>query len=192
MKSITLHIKNMVCSRCIMIVRNELEALGANVFSVELGYASVCLPRELPMEKVVRKLQEYEFDLIKDQDTIILEQTKIAMIAFLHMPHSERVQQSLSQFISYRVGKNYNYISKLFSKQINTTIEQYFIQLRIEKAKELLDYDELSLGQIANQLGYSSVQYLSSQFKKVMGISVSSYKKKMKSKAPLRKPLDKI
>ncbi len=194
MKGTILHIKNMVCDRCIMAIKNTLTSLGVQISHVELGYAQVKIPEAVSWEAIASELNELGFELLQDKDMVLLEQIKLAVIRFLQMPPAEKETLSLSKFIASSVGKNYYYVSKLFSKVEGRTIEQYYIQLRVEKVKELIDYDEMSLGQIAAQLGYSSVHYLSSQFKKVTGISVSAYRKSTSGKGgfPMRTPIDKV
>lgn len=189
-----LHIKNMVCDRCIMVIKSELEALGIQVFHIELGYAQVSMPNNISQETIASRLNVIGFELLLDKGTILIEQTKLAAIDYLQIPTTEKQVKTLSKFIALRIGKNYNYVSKLFSKIEGRTIEQYYIHLRIEKAKELIDYDELSLGQIATKLGYGSVHYLSSQFRKVTGVSITGFKKGNvgKGNLPLRRPVDKV
>lgn len=184
----------MVCARCTMIIKKELESLGIKVLDIELGYAVVSIPEKVSRDVITSRLKTFDFELLLDKEAILIEQTKLAAIDFLQTPTAKKQIKTLSKFIEFRVGKNYSYISKLFSKLEDRTIEQYFIQLRIEKAKELIDYDELSLAQIATLLGYSSTPHLSSQFKKVTGVSVSAYKKYKLGKGdfPKRTALDKV
>ncbi len=189
-----LHIKNMVCSCSIMVVKNELESLGVRVTEIELGYATILRPKEVSKAMIAARLQPFELELLPEQTTIMIEETKIAVLQYLQMPSPKKASKNLSQYIADEVGRNYNSLSKLFSKKEGKTIEQYYIQLKVEKVKEFLDYDELSSGQIAIKLGYSSVHHLSSQFKKVSGLSVTAFKKRLKTASlpTLRIPLDKL
>ncbi len=175
----TLHIKNMVCPRCILVVENELKAMGAEVQGVKLGYAKVKLPASLTLEEIDTQIKEFGFELIYEPENIMTEQIKIAVLEYMkHVQLKGKEAKKLSNFISSKIGKNYNYISKIFSKQTGHTLEKYYILLRVEKVKELLDYDQINVSEIALQLGYSSVHYLSNQFKNVTGFSISDYKKK--------------
>ncbi|SHM90200.1 Helix-turn-helix domain-containing protein [Cyclobacterium lianum] len=177
----TLHIKNMVCPRCILVVENELKALGVDIKDVKLGYAQVVLPQGITLPIVDDKLKEFGFELIFEADSILAEEVKTAVLAYLkHIEQEGKEAKKLSDFISSKIGKNYNYISKIFSKQTGHTLEKYYILLRVEKVKELLDYAQLNVSEIALQLGYSSVHYLSNQFRRITGLSISDYKKRIR------------
>lgn len=171
-----LYIKNMVCPRCITAVRNELEKAGINVLLVELGEAEIkneLSPEEL--QHVDRSLQALGFELINDRKSRIIEQIKNGIVYLVH--HSvETLNTNLSAWLADKLHYDYTYLSNLFSEVEGTTIEKYYIAQRIEKVKELLVYDELSLAEIADALGYSSAAYLSGQFKKVTGLTPTFYK----------------
>lgn len=171
-----LYIKNMVCPRCIMAVRNELDTMKLSVKSVELGEAVIdndLNPEELQhLEESLRKLG---FEIIGDRKSRMIEQIKNEIIYLVH--HSDEIlKTNLSSWLSDKLHYDYTYLSNLFSEVEGTTIEKYYITQRIEKVKELLVYDELSLAEIADALGYSSAAYLSSQFKKVTGLTPTFYK----------------
>ncbi|BDD13449.1 hypothetical protein MATR_02740 [Marivirga tractuosa] len=169
----------MVCPRCIMVVENELKTLGAKVRDVKLGYADVIIPATLTLEQIDLQMKKFGFELIHDPEGILTEQIKIVILDYLKHVHSKgKGAKKLSEYISLQIGRNYNYLSKVFSKQTGDTLEKYYINLRVEKVKELLDYNELNVSEIAVNLGYSSVHYLSNQFKNVTGFSISDYKKK--------------
>lgn len=171
-----LYIKNMVCSRCKMVVKDTLEANGIKTVSVELG--EVDTTEQISKEQVSTidaALKRLGFELIDDKKSKTIEKIKNAIITLVH--HSDHdLKTNLSTYISAQIQQDYNYLSNLFSEVEGTTIEKYFISQRIEKVKELLVYDELSLSEIAYQLGYSSVAYLSNQFKKVTGFTPSYFK----------------
>lgn len=179
MESTNLHIKNMVCPRCILVIEKELSELGARVLSIELGHVTITIPSHLSIEKIDKKLKEFGFELLDDKEEVTVEQIKIIVLSFIEKLEMSQVEVTLSEYLGKEIGKNYNYLSKLFSKRESQTIENYYIQKRIGRVKELLDYDELSLSEIAVKLGYSSVHYLSSQFRKVTGLSVSEHKKEI-------------
>ncbi len=179
----------MVCDRCIMVVRNELDKLGLDAKNIKLG--EVTLTKEItPTEKeaVVRTLEPLGFEVIDDKKGRIIEKIKNTIIDLVHRQDGE-VKTNLSDVLSDKLHHDYNYLSNLFSEVEGTTIEKYFIAQKVEKVKELLVYDELSLSEIAFRLNYSSVSYLSNQFKKVTGLTPSYFKQIKEDK---RKPLDKV
>ena len=179
MESINLHIKNMVCPRCILVVEEELKRMGAQILSIELGYVTIRTENKPTFEEINERLQKFGFELLEDKTEVMLEQIKLTISEYLAKLESHENDNTLSDYLSKELGKNYNFLSKLFSKLEIQTIESYFIEKRIDRVKELLDYDEKSLSEIAVNLGYSSVHYLSAQFKKVTGCSVTDYKKQI-------------
>lgn len=185
----TLTIKNMVCNRCIMVIQNELDKLGVGVKNIKLG--EVTLEKELTPEErehLNKTLLSLGFEIIDDKKSRIIEKIKNLIINLVHHQDSE-TKINLSELLSNELHHDYNYLSNLFSEVEGTTIEKYFIAQKIEKVKELLVYDELSLSEIAFRLHYSSVAYLSNQFKKVTGLTPSHFKKIRKDK---RTPLDEV
>ncbi|WP_417799508.1 helix-turn-helix domain-containing protein [Tenacibaculum sp.] len=185
----TLTIKNMVCNRCILVIQNELDKLGVGVKSIKLG--EVILEKELTSdekERLDKILLDLGFEIIDDKKSRIIEKIKNLIINLVHHQDSE-TKVNLSDLLSNELHHDYNYLSNLFSEVEGTTIEKYFIAQKIEKVKELLVYDELSLSEIAFRLHYSSVAYLSNQFKKVTGLTPSHFKKIRKDR---RKPLDEV
>lgn len=184
-----LYIKNMVCNRCIMVVDEQLKQLELNPVSVELGWAEFIQPLTPAQKEAVKEaLTPLGFELIDDKRMRLIEQVKNAIIELIYYKDN-RLKANLSDYIAEATHHDYSYISNLFSEIENTTIEQYFIAQKIERAKELLVYDELSLNEIADLLHYSSTAHLSSQFKKVTGLTPSHFKKVGNNK---RKPLDKV
>jgi AraC family transcriptional regulator len=186
-KKTVLRIKNMVCPRCIMVVYDKLQQAGLKVLHVELGYAEVANSSELNIQQVDRILKEVGFELIFDKDKVLIEEMKVLVLKYLNYLGTRQRVESFSAFLSMKLGRDYTYLSKLFSRMEGRTIQNFLILQKTERVKELLDYEELTLSQIAANLGYSSVHYLSSQFKKITGVSVSSYKRKKQFK---RKSLD--
>lgn len=184
-----LHIKNMVCNRCKMVVRAELEGLGLQPVSVELG--EVTLDREISDTeklKIDTRLHELGFSLIDDRKSMLIERIKTLIVELVHHQNSE-LKTNLSEYLSRRLHHDYSYMTNLFSEVEGTTIEKYFIAQKIEKVKELLVYDEMTLSEIAFQLNYSSVAHLSNQFKKVTGLTPSHFKQIRFDK---RKSLDEV
>jgi len=171
-----LYIKNMVCSRCITAVRNELGLLGHTVLEVTLGEAEIAgEPSADQLKTLGTSLKKLGFELIGDRKSRIIGQVKNEIVYLVH--HSGAVlNTNLSAWLAGKLRYDYTYLSNLFSEVEGTTIEKYYIAQRIEKVKELLVYDELSLAQIAHRLGYSSAAYLSAQFKKITGLTPTFYK----------------
>ena len=184
-----LFIKNMVCPRCIKVVKSELEKLNLSVLNIQLG--EVEIEQQLTqdqLEKTKSVLIENGFELIEDRSVKIIEEIKKLIITLLHTD-MEKSDTNLSTHLENKLGKDYTYLSSLFSSKENITIEHFYILQKIEKAKELLKYDELTLSEIAYKLGYNSVNHLSSQFKKITGLTATEFKKNTSS---LRKQIDNI
>src|SRR5665213_279872 len=182
-----LYIKNMVCGRCKMVVKDELIKFGLHPKNMELG--EVEIEEELNSNKknqLNTVLQSFGFELIDDKKSRLIEKIKNSIVELVHYS-DEQLHTKFSEYISSKLHHDYNYLSNLFSEIEGTTIEKYFIAQKIEKVKELLKYDELSLAQIADKLGYSSVAYLSNQFKKQTGLTPTFYKNMGQSK---RKSID--
>lgn len=166
----------MVCDRCKWVVKTELEKLGHELMVVSLG--EVELKNDITPEQrdtIQQKLEEFGFELMNDKSSVLIEQIKTQIIQLVKDPEKLE-RQNLSDYLSKALHKDYSSLSKMFSEVTGVTIEQYFILQKIERAKELIVYDEMSLTQIAFELGYSSVAHLSSQFKKVTGLTPSHFK----------------
>jgi AraC-like DNA-binding protein len=166
----------MVCSRCKMVVKSEFEKLGLPTISVELG--EVELEKEISDEQkeaLLKNLQVLGFDLIDDKKTKTVERIKNLIVDLVHHKNNE-LKINLSDYLAENLNQDYNSLSNLFSEIENTTIEKYFISQKIEKVKELLIYNELSLSEIADILNYSNVAHLSNQFKKITGFTPTSFK----------------
>jgi AraC family transcriptional regulator len=189
----SLYIKNMVCNRCIMVVKQELERQGLHPLKITLGEV-VLEENELSEQQQANldaALIGLGFERIDDRKARLIEAIKNKVIQMIH--HSERLDLKFnwSQVLSDELHYEYNYLSNLFSSVEGITLEQYIIRQKIEKVKELLFYDELSLSQIAHKLGYSSVAHLSAQFKKVTGFTPTELKKSRNTEQS-RKPLDSV
>jgi AraC-like DNA-binding protein len=175
----TLYIKNMVCPRCIKVVREELTKLGLDVRNVVLGEVEVSGDlQDLPLEAIRRVLEENGFELIQDKRSKTIERIKHAVLKLVQNDYEKNpIRVKDSEFIAREVGQEYHSLSTLFSSVEGMTIEQYLILQRIERVKELLKYGELTLSEIAYRMGYSSVAHVSNQFKKVTGMTPSEFKK---------------
>jgi AraC family transcriptional regulator len=167
----------MVCPRCIMTVEQILKEHNVHVARVGLGEAELAGSlNENQLEQINQSLQKVGFELLDDQKKQQIEKIKGLIIQKVQSGEIEE-HFILSNFLSASLLKDYSYLSKLFSEQQGITIEQFFIQQKIEKVKEWLMYDEFSLNEISWKLGYSSVQHLSAQFKRVTGMTPSAFKK---------------
>lgn len=179
----------MVCNRCKMAVQGVLQDLKLPVTNLELGEAvlqrAITATEKAELDK---RLAALGFELIDDRKSRQIEQIKKEIIALVQQ-HDGELKTNLSDYLAKRLHHDYNQLSNLFSEVEGITIEKYFISQKIEKVKELLVYDELSLSEIAFKLNYSSVAHLSNQFKKVTGFTPSHFKK---MRAVKRKPLDEI
>lgn len=179
----------MVCDRCILIVKQQLENLDFTVDSVSLGKVTITPEADASkMQQISAAMQVLGFELIdKDKDQLI-EQIKTKVIELVHHSDLSTLKQSLMNVIAEKLNKDYVYLSRLFSDAEGITIEKYIIQQKVEKVKELLEYGELNLNEISYRMGYSSSAHLSTQFKAVTGMPPSKYKQQPAD----RKPLDQV
>jgi AraC-like DNA-binding protein len=184
-------VKNMVCDRCKMAVQQVLDTLNLKASAVILGevdFGDTGIDAE-QLEQFRRKIEPLGFELINDKRTRLIENIKKHVIALVHQQQAPQ-KVRLSDYLSRNLFHDYTHLSNLFSTVEGVTIEQYFINQKIEKTRELLVYDELTLTEIAHRLGYSSVAHLSRQFKKVTGMTPSQFKELRDSRQ--RQPLDKV
>lgn len=172
-----------------MVVKNLFAELGIDVGEITLGEVEVkhCLSAK-DSDILRQRLEDLGFEMIGNKQEQIVGQIKSVIIQLVHNNNGE-LKTNLSNYISDSLHYDYSYLSNLFSEQEGKTIEQYFIAQKIERVKELLEYGEHSLNEIADLLNYSSSAHLSSQFKKVTGQSPSAFKKEQNTE---RKPLDKV
>lgn len=185
-----LHIKNMVCDRCILVVKQQLENLGFQAEAINLGAASVePEPDAAQLSAIGSALKVLGFELIDNEKGRLVAQIKSLIIEKIH--HSDLTDSHLifSQYLSSNINKDYTYLSRVFSEAEDVTIEKFIIQQKIEKVKELLEYGELNLNEIAWKMNYSSSAHLSAQFKSITGLTPSQFKT---SGLAQRKPIDKI
>ena len=182
-------IKNMVCPRCITSVEQLLEKNHLHAKSVTLGEVELKKePGKAQLEKFAEDLKQTGFELLDDQRMQLIEQVKNLLIQKVQTGDVEE-HFGVGKFISKNIFKDYSSISRLFSEVEGITIEQFFILQKIEKIKEWLIYNEQSVSQMAFDLGYSSSQHLSAQFKKLTGMTPTEFKK---LGGHLRKPIDGI
>ncbi|MFO7756209.1 MAG: AraC family transcriptional regulator [Bacteroidales bacterium] len=172
-----LYIKYMVSHRCKLLVKEELQKLGIKYVAVDLGVVE--LPQDISPEQrqlLKQNLLNSGLELLDDKRSILVERVKNVIIEMIHYS-DELPKINYSDYICENLGYDYTYLSNLFSEVKGTTLQQYIIVHRIEKAKELMLYDELNIFEISYRLQYSSVAHFSNQFKKITGLTPSYYKK---------------
>ena len=182
-------IKNMVCNRCIMVVQQVFEEEGNPPVRIVLGEVETLHPlTQDHLGRLKSKLVGYGFEMIDDTRSQLIEKIKSSIIGMVRKNDGD-IKMNHSSYIESILHRDYAYLSALFSEVEGTTIEKYIILQKIERVKELLVYDELTLSEIAVQTGYSNVAYLSGQFKKITGLTPSHFKKVRENK---RIPLDQL
>lgn len=180
----------MVCDRCILVVRQQLEHLNFRVGDITLGTAEVHPdPSENQLDEISSAFKVLGFELINKEKNKLIERIRNIIIELIHHSDQPELHVNFSETLSDRLHKDYGYLSRLFSESEDITIEKFIIQQKIEKVKELLQYGELTLNEIAWKMGYSSSSHLSNQFKTVTGQSPREFKTQGKI---TRTPLDKI
>jgi len=171
------YIRNMVCIRCQMVVKAELEKLGIVYMDVKIG--EVDTMEEISkdqLQKLDVALKQSGLELMDDKKSILVEKIKSAVIELVHYT-DKQIKTNLSDYLSEKLGFDYTYLANLFSEVKGITLEKFYLTHKIEKVKELIIYDELNLSEIAYKLHYSSVAHLSNQFKKFTGLTPSHFKK---------------
>ena len=166
----------MVCNRCKMVVKSELDKLGVHFMHLELGEVDVMEDLSAEQLDILSDgLKRTGLELMNDKKSILVERIKTTIIELVHYT-DEQIKTNLSDHLSSRLNYNYTYLANLFSEVRGITIENFYLTQKIEKVKELLVYDELNLTEIADKLHYSSVAHLSNQFKKMTGLTPSHFK----------------
>jgi AraC-like DNA-binding protein len=184
-----LYFKNMVSDRCKMIVKSELEKLGFHCITVDLCEVEIKESISAEQQNLINVcLKNAGLALINDKKIILVEKIKNIIIELVHYSESQ-LKINLSDYLSEKLDYDYTYLANLFSEKEGTTIEHFFLTHKIERVKELLIYDELTLTEIADKLHYCSVAHLSYQFKKRTGLTPSHYKH---LKHNIRKPIENV
>jgi AraC-like DNA-binding protein len=166
----------MVCIRCQMVVKSELEKLGLHHTRVELGETEIMEDLSADQRNLLStSLEKIGLELLDDKKHIMVERIKTIIIELVHY-NDEQIKINLSDYLAEKLNHNYTYLSNLFSEVKGITIEKFYLHNKIERAKELLVYDELNLTEIAWKLHYSSVAHLSNQFKRMTGLTPSHFK----------------
>ena len=178
MKTTTIHIRNMCCQRCIDAVTDELRKLDLNITSVKLGEASFKYKEDSKLHAVEAALNKRGFILFKEEGEIVVEQIKASILELVNrLGDIDRKDFSIPLFLEEKTKRPYRYLLELFKKQKRMTIEKYFILQKVEKVKDLLENSHMQLSEIADCLGYKSLQHLSNQFKNRTGVNMKQYKK---------------
>ena len=179
----------MVSNRCKMAVKEELKKLGLHFIVVDLGEVEIMENISMSQREQLKKvLLDSGLELMDDKKSMLIEKIKNVIIEMVH--HStENIKVNFSDYLSEKMNHDYTYLSNLFSEVQGTTIEQFIISHKTERIKELIIYGELNITEIAWKMNYSSVAHLSSQFKKVTGLSPSHFKQ-LKDKR--RNPIEEI
>ena len=189
MSQLRLRIKNMVCNRCIRVVKEELQKLPLSVVDVQLGHALIEPLEGYTTEKIRTILQENGFELLEDEKAQLIEKMKILILELIRSGLMRTMRINLSAYLSEATGKDYHTLTIWFTEVESTTLTRYVALQKVERVKELLEYGQLTLRQIVDQVGYSSVGHLSNQFKSLTGCSPSVWKS---NRTPARKPLDQV
>lgn len=172
-----LYIKNMVCIRCQMVVKAELEKLGLQYVYVKIGEANIFGDVQTEqLEQLKLDLKKAGLVLMDNKKSVLVEKIKSAIIELVHYSE-DQIKVNLSDYLSEKLNYDYTYLANLFSEVKGITIEKFYLTHKIEKVKELIVYDELNLSEIAYKMHYSSVAHLSNQFKKYTGLTPSHFKK---------------
>jgi len=173
----TIHIRNMVCNCCKLFLKEKLIDSGIIVHEISLGRAKITYDATVcSHETIDRMLHNYGFGLLENKEDRLVSEIKIAVIELIHHLNNVNSIVRKSDYLVEKLGFSYPYLSKLFSEHEQTTLEKYIIHQKIERIKHLIDEEEYSLSEIAYMMDYSSVQYLSNQFRKITGVTVSQYK----------------
>ncbi|GEL09877.1 Helix-turn-helix domain-containing protein [Flavobacterium glycines] len=184
-----IYIKNMVCGRCEMAVKKVLEEMKITALSIKLGEVEIATDLDANQKQLLSKnLNSLGFELLDDKISKTIERIKNRIVNLVHY-QNEQLKVNLSTYIADDLKQDYSALSNLFSENEGITIEHYFITQKIEKVKELMNYNELSLSEIAFQLNYTDVAHLSNQFKKITGFSPTAYKQFQENS---RKQIDKL
>lgn len=180
----------MVCQCCLRVISQELELAGVTVNEMMLGKAIVSYdPRQVTLEQIRSLLIGLGTDLIEGREHKLVEEIKLAVVELIHQMNNVDSIVRKSEYLVEKTGLSYAYLSRIFSSHERITLEKFIILHKIERIKELIDQDEFTLSEIAFMMDYSSVQYLSNQFKHITAMTVSEYKDSDRSS---KKPIDKL
>jgi YesN/AraC family two-component response regulator len=167
----------MVCIRCIIVVRQVLENLSIENLSVKLGEVELMNNiSNVQLSALKAALLKYDLEILEDKKSTLIEKIKMVIVELVHY-QNEPLKTNFSDYLSKKLNYDYTYMANLFSEVEGINVEHYMITHKIERVKELLVYDKLSLTEISYKLNYSSVAHLCNQFKKITGLTPSYFKK---------------
>jgi len=185
-----LFIKNMVSNCCVILLKERLVAIGVKVNNISLGEISVSYDsRKISFSNIKSVVRSIGLDILESREHQLVEQVKITIIELVHHMNNVDSIARKADYLVEKLGYSYSHLSRLFSSSESMTLEKYTILQKIEKIKELILSEEFTLSEIAFMMDYSSVQYLSNQFKKITGVSVSEFKN---SPGSYKKSIDKL
>jgi len=186
----TIYIKNMVCQCCMRVIWEDMEKAGIVVEEISLGRATITYDEtRISMEDIRKVLNDTGTDLIESRDQRLVEEIKQGVFELIHQMNNVDSIVRKSEYLVGKTGLSYPYLSRIFSSIEHITLEKFIILNKIERIKELIDQDELTLSEMAYMMDYSSVQYLSNQFRQITGMTVSEYKESDRSS---KKPIDRL
>jgi len=186
----TIHIKNMISHCCIRVIREDFETMGIRVDEISLGKATISyMEHEIAYDNIRSVLVDLGMDLIETRESRLVEQIKLAVVELIHHMNNMDSIVRKSEYLVEKTGLSYPYLSRIFSSHEHITLEKFIILNKIERIKELIDQEELTLSEISFMMDYSSVQYLSNQFKQTTGMTVSEYKESDRSS---KKSIDRL
>ena len=172
-----LTIRNMVCARCVAAVEQIVKDAGLALRNIELGEVELeAAPTPAQLEQLRQGLEAVGFELVDDRDAATIARIKAAIVKLVHHSDAAAPKVKLSELLSNTLHRDYSSLSALFTQVEGITIEQFFLLQRLERVKELIRYDELTMSEIAFRTGFSSVAHLSAQFKKLTGMTPSAFK----------------
>ena len=174
--TVVYNIRNLNFAGAALFLKEKLESLGFVVERIEPGILVLGDIGNVDNQKLSEILIKYGFEIIEDKNRLLVEQIKQAVIELVHFMNNMNSVVRKSEYMVEKLGKSYSYLSRVFSSCEPVTLEKYIILQKIERIKDLIDQDELTLSEISYMMDYSSVQYLSNQFKKITGYSVTEYK----------------
>jgi len=190
LKSEHILLKNMLCSCCIQMLKNSLIQLGIEVLSIKLGEAQIAYdPKITTRKQIAEAVEKIGLELITDKNQAVVEEIKQTVIELIHYMNNVNSVVRKSEYLVEKMGKSYQTLSKLFSKYEPITLEKFILLQKIERVKELALDDKYTLSEIAWMMDYSSPHHLSNQFKQLVGVSLSDYKK---NPAVYKKPINQI
>jgi AraC-like DNA-binding protein len=184
-----LHIKNMVCPRCKLVVKTIFKGLGYQVLAVELGQVVIGSQNSPSKKRIAERLKEHQFELLETKEEGLAERIKVLLISLLYWSRPARWPVALAAYLELSMQKKFEELDEIFFSSCGYTIQEYFNLLRFERAKELISYRERPVHHIAGRLGYNSTEALSLEFRQRLNLDISGF---IRSAPAYRQPLDSL